>query len=244
MRDLYYDQLDGIVADLVTMTESVRVAVERATAGLLQTDAEAAEGVIAGDREIDALRDHLENRAFELLATQQPVAGDLRMLVAALRMVADLERMGDLAVHVAKIARMRMPDQAVPAALRPTIANMAETAERMVEETVRILATRDVEAARALEAEDEEMDRLRRSMFRILLADEWEYGVEPAIDLALLGRYYERIADHAVSMARRVVYLVTGHHPEPLEGPFEGRLDGPVGGSLETALRVVSDPGS
>ena len=225
MRDLYYDQLDGIVADLVTMTQAVREAVERATTALLHTEADAAEEVIARDREIDAFRDQLEERAFELLATQQPVAGDLRMLVAALRMVADLERMGDLAVHVAKIARMRMPDQAVPPTLRPTIANMAETAERMVDETMRILATRDVDAARALEAEDEEMDRLRRSMFRILLADDWEYGVEPAIDLALLGRYYERIADHAVSMARRVVYLVTGYNPPPMERPIEALTD-------------------
>jgi len=213
MRDLYYDQLDAIVADLVSMTRTVRDAVERATSALLQADAVAAESVIAGDRELDETRESIEERSLELLATQQPVAGDLRMLVATLRMVADLERMGDLAVHVAKIARMRMPDQAVPPALRPTIANMAETAERMVDETVRIVADRDVDAARALEAEDEEMDRLRRSMFRILLDDDWEYGVEPAVDLALLGRYYERIADHAVSMARRVVYLVTGHHP-------------------------------
>jgi phosphate transport system protein len=228
MRDAYYDQLDGIVADLVTMTQTVRGAVERATAALLTADADAAESVIAGDKALDAFRDEIEGHAFELMATQQPVAGDLRMLVATLRMVADLERMGDLAVHVAKIARMRMPDQAVPPMLRPTIANMAETAERMVDETVRILATRDVDAARQLEAEDEEMDRLRRSMFRILLADDWHYGVEPAIDLALLGRYYERIADHAVSMARRVIYLVTGFHPEPLERPLE----------------VVSDPGS
>ena len=217
MRDLYYDQLDAVVADLVAMTKDVRSAVERATTALLETDADAAEAVIAGDRAIDAAREHVEERSFELLATQQPVAGDLRMLVATLRMVADLERMGDLAVHVAKIARMRMPEQAVPPSLRPTIANMAETAERMVDETARIVADRDVDAALALEAEDEEMDRLRRSMFRILLADEWGYGVEPAIDLALLGRYYERIADHAVSMARRVVYLVTGSHPEPVD---------------------------
>ena len=222
MRDQYYDQLDAIVVDLVTMTQDVRTAVALATTALLETDAEAAEQVIAGDRHIDDAREHIEEKSFELLATQQPVAGDLRMLVAALRMVADLERMGDLAVHVAKIARMRMPDQAVPPGLRPTIANMAQTAERMVDETARVVAARDVDAARALEAEDEEMDRLRRSMFRILLADEWEYGVEPAIDLALLGRYYERIADHAVSMARRVVYLVTGEHPErvaPLISP-------------------------
>jgi phosphate transport system protein len=215
MRDAYYDQLDGIVADLVTMTQTVREAVERATTALLTTDADAAESVIAGDKALDAFRDEIEGRAFELMATQQPVAGDLRMLVATLRMVADLERMGDLAVHVAKIARMRMPDQAVPPTLRPTIANMAETAERMVDETVRILATRDIDAARQLEAEDEEMDRLRRSMFRILLADDWDYGVEPAIDLALLGRYYERIADHAVSLARRLVYLVTGETTVP-----------------------------
>ncbi len=214
MRDQYYDQLDAIVADLVTMTRNVRTAVERATSALLETDSDAAESVIAGDRDIDEAREQIEEKSFELLATQQPVAGDLRMLIAALRMVADLERMGDLAVHVAKIARMRMPDQAVPPALRPTIANMAQTAERMVDETARVVAARDVDAALALEAEDDEMDRLRRSMFRILLADEWEYGVEPAIDLALLGRYYERIADHAVSMARRVVYLVTGEHPE------------------------------
>ncbi len=210
MRDLYNDHLEAIIADLVTMTQTVRGAVEQATAALLEADADAAETVIAGDKAIDEARERVEESSFELLATQQPVAGDLRMLIAALRIVADLERMGDLAVHVAKIARMRTPERAVPPALRPTIANMAETAERMVDEAARIIENRDVDAALALEAEDEEMDRLRRSMFRILLDDDWEYGVEPAIDLALLGRYYERIADHAVSLARRVVYLVTG----------------------------------
>ncbi|MDQ3104583.1 MAG: phosphate signaling complex protein PhoU, partial [Actinomycetota bacterium] len=213
MRDLYNDQLDKIVTDMVAMTTTVRAAVEQATVALLDADADAAEAVIAGDKNVDDARESVEAVSFELLATQQPVAGDLRMLVATLRIVADLERMGDLAVHVAKIARMRMPDKAVPPALRPTIANMAETAARMVEETARIIADRDVDAAVALEAEDEEMDRLRRSMFRILLDEDWAHGVEPAIDLALLGRYYERIADHAVSMARRVIYLVTGEHP-------------------------------
>jgi len=217
MRDLYNDQLDKIVSDMVSMTGTVRVAVEQATIALLEADADAAEAVISGDKSVDDARENVEAISFELLATQQPVAGDLRMLVATLRIVSDLERMGDLAVHVAKIARMRMPDKAVPPALRPTIANMAETAARMVDKSARIIADRDVDAAVALEAEDEEMDRLRRSMFRILLADDWEHGVEPAIDLALLGRYYERIADHAVSMARRVIYLVTGEHPPPME---------------------------
>ncbi len=213
MRDLYYDQLDSIVDDLVAMTGAVRDAVREATDALLSAKAEAAEAVISGDRAIDLTREMLEDRSLQLLATQQPVAGDLRMLVAALRMVADLERMGDLAVHVAKVARMRMPDIAVPETARPTIAQMAEVAERMVGSASRIIAERDVEAALELEDEDDEMDQLRRLLFRMLLADEWTYGVEPAIDIALLGRYYERIGDHAVSMGRRVVYLVTGEHP-------------------------------
>lgn len=213
MRDVYYDQLDSIVDDLVAMTGSVRDAVREATEALLLAKAEAAEAVISGDRAIDLTREMLEDRSLQLLATQQPVAGDLRILVAALRMVADLERMGDLAVHIAKVARMRMPDIAVPETLRPTIAQMAEVAERMVGSASRIIAERDVEAALELEDEDDEMDQLRRLLFRMLLSEEWTYGVEPAIDIALLGRYYERISDHAVSMGRRVVYLVTGEHP-------------------------------
>ncbi|MDQ3628494.1 MAG: phosphate signaling complex protein PhoU [Actinomycetota bacterium] len=213
MRDLYYDQLDGIVDDLVSMASAVREAVLESTQALLNADQAAAEAVIAGDKSVDEARELIEEQAFQLLATQQPVAGDLRMLVATLRMVADLERIGDLAGHVAKVARLRMPQVAVPPTLRETITTMASVAESMVDSAARILAERDVEAAADLEAEDDQMDQLRRSLFRTLLSDEWSYGVEPAIDIALLGRYYERIGDHAVSMGRRVIYLVTGEHP-------------------------------
>jgi len=169
--------------------------------------------VIAADDEVDHERELIEERAFELLARQQPVAGDLRMLVAALRMVADLERMGDLSVHVAKVARLRYPGRAIPDVLVPTIRRMASVAEQMVGAAAQIVADRDIDAARELETKDDEMDQLRRSLFRTLLSDDWNSGVEAAVDIALLGRYYERIADHAVSMARRVVYLVTGQHP-------------------------------
>lgn len=213
MRDQYYDQLDSVVDDLVAMTAAVRTAVLEATDALLDANAEAAESVISGDREIDQAREIIEERSLHLLATQQPVATDLRQLVATLRMVADLERMGDLSVHIAKVARMRMPDVAVPAPLRPTVSRMAEVAEDMVASASRVVAERDVAAARDLEAQDDEMDKLRRSLFRVLLGQEWEHGVEAAIDIALLGRYYERIGDHSVSMARRVVYLVTGENP-------------------------------
>ncbi|MGI8902007.1 MAG: phosphate signaling complex protein PhoU [Nocardioides sp.] len=210
MRDAYFDQLDTIVDELVTMTHDVRTAVTKATVSLLTADVEIAEQVISDDARIDADRGRIEERAFELLALQQPVASDLRMLVAALRMVADLERMGDLSVHVAKVARLRVPHLAIPAELVPTIERMASVAETMIGTAADIIANRDVEGARALEESDEEMDQLRRSSFRVMLDDSWPYGVEPAVDMALLGRYYERIADHAVSLARRVVYLVTG----------------------------------
>lgn len=210
MRDQYYEQLDSIVDDLVALTNSVRQAVSGATTALLEADASAAESVIARDKDIDEATEAIEERALLLLATQQPVATDLRQLVAALRMVADLERMGDLSVHIAKVARRRLPETAVPMTLRPTIVQMSVVADQMIDAAARIVANRDVVAAVQLEDEDDEMDHLRRSLFRSLLSDDWGHGVEPAIDLALLGRYYERIGDHAVSMARRVVYLVTG----------------------------------
>jgi phosphate transport system protein len=210
MRIAYFEQLDSIVDDLVAMTYEVQTAVARSTQALLTADAEVAEQVISADATIDATRERVESRCFELLALQQPVASDLRMLVASLRMVADLERMGDLSVHVAKVARLRVPQVAVPAEIVPTIQRMAIVAEKMVGTVAGIIADRDVEGARAMEEDDEEMDQLRRSSFRLMLDDSWAHGVEPAVDIALLGRYYERIADHAVSLARRVVYLVTG----------------------------------
>jgi phosphate transport system protein len=217
MRDAYFDQLDSIVDGLVAMTYEVQHAVREATKALLTADADIAEKVISDDAAIDAERERIEARSFELLALQQPVAKDLRMLVAALRMVADLERMGDLSVHVAKVARLRVPAPAVPEELVPTIERMATVAEKMVGTVAGIIAERDIDGARQLEEDDEEMDSLRRSSFRLMLDDSWPHGVEPAVDIALLGRYYERIADHAVSLARRVVYLVTGKTVSVLE---------------------------
>ncbi|MGI9157354.1 MAG: phosphate signaling complex protein PhoU, partial [Marmoricola sp.] len=210
MRDAYSVQLDSIRDDLVAMSQMVRSALTRATEALLDGDAALAEQVISEDADIDRAREQIEERSFELLSLQNPVAGDLRMLIASLRMVSELERMGDLSVHVAKIARLRVPDIAVPEELEPTISRMATIAEVMVGRVEHIIADRDVTGARALEEADEEMDRLRRTSFRELLGSDWKHGVEPAVDIALLGRYYERIADHAVSIARRVFFLATG----------------------------------
>ena len=216
MRDQYQHQLDSVLNSLVERTGAVRTALELATKALLEGDATLAETVIGGDLAIDTARERIEDESFDILARQSPVAGDLRMLVATLRMVTDLERMGDLSVHVARVARRRYPAKAVPPLLVPTIKAMAATADLMIAQAAEIIASRDVKAAADLEDTDDQMDSLRRSMFEALLSDEWEQTVgrvEPAIDIALLGRYYERIGDHAVSMARRLIFIVTGEHP-------------------------------
>jgi phosphate transport system protein len=122
--------------------------------------------------------------------------------------------MGDLAAHVAKIARLRYPESAVPSSLRPNFVRMADVAEKMVVTAGQTLNDRNIQTAQELRDRDEEMDELRRSQFRVLLSDDWSHGVEAAVDVALLGRYYERIADHAASMGRRIIYVVTGSFPE------------------------------
>jgi phosphate transport system protein len=213
MRQAFHEQLDSVFEDLAEIAARVQDAVRVATEALLTGDAASAEQVISADAAIDAARERVEEKAFSLLSLQQPVAGDLRTIVAALRMVSELERMGDLSVHVAKIARLRTPHVAVPVEVQPTVRRMAEVAEDMVARTLEIIAGRDVAAAIELGRDDEVMDQLRRTSFTQLLADDWGHGVEAAVDIALLGRYYERIADHAVSVANRVVFVVTGQDP-------------------------------
>lgn len=212
MRNTYHDELDEITGLLVDMTRLVSSAMERTSTALLDADLTLAEMVIDGDLAIDAVYRDIEKRGFEILARQQPVASDLRTIVTSLRMVADLERSGDLALHLAKLARRRYPECAIPVELRPTILEMAHVAETIMTKTGTVIATRDIDQARELERDDDVMDNLHRNLFTIMLAEEWNYGVETAIDIALAGRYFERFADHAVSVARRVVYLVTGEH--------------------------------
>ncbi len=212
MRDIYHDELDAISTSLVEMTNLVGSAMSRATTALLDADLTLAEKVISNDEAVDARYRDIEQRAFDLMARQQPVASDLRILVTSLRMVADLERMGDNAAHVAKIARRRYPASAVPAALRSTILEMGHAAEEIVAKAGSVIAGRDLVMAAALEKDDDVMDELHRTLFRRILDDDWSEGVEAAIDLTLCGRHYERFADHAVSVARRVIYLVTGEN--------------------------------
>ncbi len=219
MRDLYHEELEAISDRLVEMTRLVGSAMGRATTALLDADLKLAESVISADDEVDKLQHDLEDRAIGLLARQQPVATDLRTIVTSLRMSADLERMGDLALHVAKVARLRYPSSAIPAELRSTILEMGQVAQRIVAKAGSVIASRDVEAALEFEQDDDEMDRLHRALFRRILSGDWKHGVETAVDVTLCGRYYERYADHAVSVARRVVFLVTGEYAPAEETP-------------------------
>jgi len=210
MRNAFHDELDGIGTTLLQMAGLVKVAMNDATVALLTVDLGSAEKVIAADSVIDDIQHELDARTINLMARQQPVASDLRILVTSLRMSADLERMGDLAHHVAKQARMRYPNSAVPAELVPTITAMGLVADKLIDKLSSVMEHRDTVRALELETDDDEMDRLHRELIGVLLSKEWNHGVESAIDMTLLGRYYERFADHAVSIARRVYFSVTG----------------------------------
>ena len=166
--------------------------------------------MISGDRAIDALYRQLDVHTPDALALQQPRARDLRALVTSLRMSADLERMGDLARHIATVARMRFPDHAVPDELRGTFARMGGLGAELAQKCAQIIETKDAGAADRLDAQDDAVDRLHRGVFTALLSADHPYAIQTAIDVTLLSRYYERFADHAVSVARRVGFLGTG----------------------------------
>ncbi|MDG4794163.1 phosphate signaling complex protein PhoU [Micromonospora sp. WMMD1082] len=210
MRDEFRAELEAVSQLLVEMAEGVRAALRQATRALLTADRSAAESVIERDAEIDGLYRQVEERVCDLLARQAPVASDLRAMITALHVAADLERMGDLADHVAKTALRRHPSPAVPAELRPVFTDMASIADRMAEKIASVLANPDADLAAELDRDDDAMDELHKGLFGVLLGADWPYGVETAIDATLLGRFYERFADHAVNSAEHVVYLITG----------------------------------
>lgn len=210
IRSVFQDELDGVSHTLFELSVMVSDSMAKATRSIMDKNLSLAEEVITSDEKIDIVQHDLDARIIDIIARQQPVASDLRALVTALRMSADLERMGDLAHHVAKVVRLRHPESAVPAELLPLIESIGETAEKIATKTGVVISTRDTALAAQVEKDDDEMDNLHRKLISALIEPSWPHGVETAIDLTLLGRYYERYADHAVSVARRVIYLVTG----------------------------------
>lgn len=210
LRSAFQDELDGVTSTLVELSTIVSQAIDKATHALLTANLSEAEEVIAADDRVDNLQHDLDARIIDIIARQQPVASDLRALVTALRMSADLERMGDMAHHVAKITRLRHPSAAIPPELLLTIEEMGKIAKLIADKAGSVISSRDIDKAIELERDDDEMDKLHRKLFTTLLDENWAHGTETAIDITLIGRYYERFADHAVSVARRVYFLVTG----------------------------------
>jgi phosphate transport system protein len=212
MRNAFQEELDSIHDTLVKMGKLVEESMSEATKALLQPNLEIAEKVIKNDDVIDDMQHELDARTMMIIARQSPVAGDLRTLVTSLRMSADLERMGDMAHHIAKLARMRFPNSAVPNEIKEIITNMDRVAVSIIKKTTQSIDTRNTTLALELEKDDDEMDKLHRQLFKVLMDDTWPHGTEIAIDMTLLGRYYERCADHAVSVGRRVYYMVNGEY--------------------------------
>ena len=210
MREKFQSDLDEIAGLLVDMADDVRAAMRRATSALLHSDAALAEDVIAGDDAIDAHYHEVEERIYDVIALQAPVASDLRLVLTALHIAADLERMGDLADHVAKTALRRHPAPVVPEDLTGVVREMGDVADTMAAKLSAILSRPDAEVAAELERDDDAMDNLHRQLLATVIGGDWTHSVETAVDMALLGRFYERYGDHAVNTSQHIIFLVTG----------------------------------
>jgi phosphate transport system protein len=210
MRDLFQEELVAINNDISQMAELVGKAINKATESLLFSDREIAERVIESDVLLNDLAAALDERCTVLTAKQQPVATELRSILASMRIASSMERMGDLAVHVSKSARLRYPARAVPDELVETFRTLGHLAEELTLQLSRLVTNPDITLAQDIQRADDKVDALHRELFRIVLSPDWSHGVEAAVDVTLLSRYYERFADHAVSVARRIIHVLTG----------------------------------
>ncbi|MFW0796605.1 phosphate signaling complex protein PhoU [Gordonia sp. CPCC 205515] len=214
MRNAYHEQLESLNSTLGEMCELAGGAMARATQSLLQADLAIAEEVITDNDRMSQLSARAEEQAFALLALQAPVAGDLRGIVSGFQIVADVDRMGALALHVAKVARRRHPAKALPEEVNGYFAEMGRLAVQLAETAREVLHSQNPKDAIRLQEDDDAMDDLHRHLFTVLMDRDWSHGVAAAVDVTLLGRYYERFADHAVLIGRRVVFQATGQTPE------------------------------
>lgn len=219
MRTAYHEQLEALTSQLAEMCRMAGMAMERATQALLQADLVLAEQVIGDHEKIVSTSARAEEAAFVLLALQAPVAGDLRSIVSSIQIVADVERMGALALHVAKIARRRHPQHVLPEEVNGYFAEMGRVAVDLANSASDVLQSRDPEKASRMREDDDAMDDLHRHLFSVMMDREWKHGVAAAVDVTLLGRFYERFADHAVEISRRVIFQVTGSLPVDEEIP-------------------------
>jgi phosphate transport system protein len=210
VREVFQQELAEVQDRLVEIAGLVEQAIERATTAFNSSDVSLAETVIADDHRIDQLAGNLDELAIDILARQQPVARDLRIVVSALRISASLERMGDLAEHIAQLARTRFPEKVVPKDLRPTFKELGRLDVAIARKLTRLLESESSELAEEIRDDDDLVDDLHLSVFDKVLGDTWKGGASDIVDSTLASRYHERFADHAVSIAKKVQYLQTG----------------------------------
>jgi phosphate transport system protein len=213
MRTAYHKQLDDLATHLGEMCGLAGVAMKRATQALLEADLDAAEQVIRGQERIVSMRAAAEKEAFALLALQQPVAGELRAIFSSIQIIADTERMGALAVHVAEIARREYPQHVLPEEVRDCFAEMGKIAIALGDSAKQVLVFRDPQQAAKLREQDQAMDDLYKRLFIVLMDREWLHSISVGVEAALLGRFYERFGDHAVEIGRRVIFMDSGVLP-------------------------------
>jgi phosphate transport system protein len=214
MRTAFHEQLHALTADIAETCGLAGAAMERATQALLQADLVLAEEVIE-DHDAFTLRiKKTEEAAITVLALQAPVAGDLRLVISSLSNLADVDRMGALALHVAKLTRRRHPAKALPEEVDGYFTEMGRIAVDIGNSVKDVVLSGDPDRAAQLDDDDDDMDNLHRHLFSVLMDREWKHGVAAAVDVTLLGRYYERFADHAVEIGRRVIFQATGHPTE------------------------------
>lgn len=220
MRELFQQELREVQEQLVSIAELVASSMKDAVGAFESSDASLAEDVIARDRKIDDAVDELDEHAINILARQSPVARDLRLVVSALRISSSLERMGDMAEHLAQLARYRFPEKVAPKSVRPTFTEMGQLDIQMSTMLVELLKSNDTSIAQKIRDEDDKVDALHLSVFETLLSDAWSQETETTVDATLASRYLERFADHAVSIAKKMIYLATGEWNPPTE-PIE-----------------------
>ncbi len=210
MREVFQQELREVQDRLVEISALVADSIDNAVTAFTQSNVALAEVVIEDDPKIDTLAAELDELAIQILARQAPVARDLRIVVSALRISASLERMGDIAEHIAQLARYRFPEKVVPKSLRLTFAEMGRLDVEVARKLTELLRTEDTRLAEEIRDEDDKIDALHLSVFDKVLGETWKGGVAETVDATLASRYHERFGDHAVSIAKKVRYLATG----------------------------------
>ncbi|AWB84606.1 phosphate signaling complex protein PhoU [Corynebacterium liangguodongii] len=214
MRTMYREHLDAFSRDLVEMCAGVRELMECACSALLTQNLDDAERALSYSDGLDEIRQRCEERSMQLLALESPVASDLRQVVSSIYIVEDFERMGALATHIARLARLRHPSAVVPEEMGVLVEELVRLSRELGEKTMDLVTNPDPDVAVALRDDDDEVDTMSNYILNVITNEKWTHSAREAVDLALLCRYFERFSDHCVNVAARTVFLITGMKPD------------------------------